>query len=164
MKTLQNSPAEPVFIPLPPEVEAIVSQPFPIKDGESLTAFFQKIGTEFKAQHKHPRISHQQMDKEVEMEMKKAAKRYRENLNILLQFENKLKIENKQIADPRFEEYLRKADQAFQIVWQDAIDKFGDIHNTFQKLLSNPPVEVSNNGEVICTSSTIRLCSSYYDA
>ena len=151
----QKSPEEPLTIPLPPEIEAIVSQPFPINDGESLTAFFQRIRDEFEGQRKQQRISCQQMEKEVEMEMKREIKRYRENLSILLQFENKLKIEIKQAADPRFEEYLRKADQAFQISWQEAINKSGENHNRFQKLLIDPPVEVCNNGEVICTSQQL---------
>jgi hypothetical protein len=117
-----------VRIPLPALVEDMVRSPtFPIN--KSLNELFE----EGKA---------------------KAKDQYRKNLQTLLHFESKLQSAT-QKTDPRFETYMRQADQVFFNAWLKACDQDLELHNDFNKAFPTNPPQLQANGEVVCTAAQL---------
>jgi hypothetical protein len=112
------------------KVDQILSKPFPLQDSQSLDDLFQ--------------------GKEAEG----IRKEYRTNLEALLRFENKLRVE-KLKTDQSFEDYLKKADAAFQKLWTIACGQVPQLHSDFEKAFPSPLPQLLENGEVICTAAQL---------
>jgi hypothetical protein len=115
--------------PLPTEVKEIVSNPFPLDESQSLDHLFREDQTK-DTQHL-----------------------YRKNLSVLLRFENKLRVEEKNAPkEPSFEEYLRQADKAFEKAWQTAHNQCRELHEEFKQTFRENSPYLQDNGDVICTA------------
>lgn len=132
--TLNNPPNPPTdtdkieFEPLPANVEAILSQPFPLSKDESIQDLFSKGNEE-------------------------RLKGYQRHLIILRHYAAKLHSENKAV-DPRFGDYMKLVDDAFMREWNVACQKAKDLHEDFKKFndkyTNSSAIKLSPDGEIVC--------------